>query len=76
MADPLAGWRVLTELLRPGGLMFIALYSEAARRPVVNAREMIARKGYAASPEDIRRCRWDIMEAARGGDAEMARIVG
>ena len=75
MADPLAGWRVLTDLLRPGGLMFIALYSEAARRPVVTVREMIARKGYAASPEDIRRCRWDIMEAARGGDAEMARIV-
>jgi tetratricopeptide (TPR) repeat protein/SAM-dependent methyltransferase len=76
MADPLAGWRVLSELLRPGGLMFIALYSEAARKPVVTIREMIARKGYAASPEDIRRCRWDIMEAARGGDAEMARIVG
>ena len=75
MDDPLAGWRVLVDLLRPGGLMFVALYSEAARKPVVMVREMIARKAYTASLVDIRRCRGDIMDAARGGDSDMAKIV-
>lgn len=32
MADPLAGWRALTGVLKPGGFMRIGLYSEAARR--------------------------------------------
>jgi SAM-dependent methyltransferase len=31
LADPWAGWRVLNSLLRPGGVMFIALYSERRR---------------------------------------------
>ena len=75
MDDPLAGWRVLSDLLRPGGLMYIALYSEAARKPVVMIREMIARRGYTASVDDIRRCRGDIVDAARGGDTEMAKVV-
>ena len=75
MRDPLAGWRVLVDVLRPGGLMFVALYSEAARQPVVMLREMIAEKDYAASVDNIRRFRGDIMDAARNGDTEMAKIV-
>jgi tetratricopeptide (TPR) repeat protein/2-polyprenyl-3-methyl-5-hydroxy-6-metoxy-1,4-benzoquinol methylase len=31
MADPVAGWKVLTDCLKPGGLMKIGLYSELAR---------------------------------------------
>ena len=42
LADPVAGWRILCSLLRPGGLMRIGLYSEQARRHVVRAREFIA----------------------------------
>jgi tetratricopeptide (TPR) repeat protein/2-polyprenyl-3-methyl-5-hydroxy-6-metoxy-1,4-benzoquinol methylase len=64
--DPLAGWQVLVGLLRPGGLMKIGLYSEAARRDVVAARALIAETGYAASAEDIRRCRRHIMGLAEG----------
>jgi SAM-dependent methyltransferase len=40
MADPEAGWRVLTGLLADDGVMRIALYSELARRSVVTARGM------------------------------------
>jgi 2-polyprenyl-3-methyl-5-hydroxy-6-metoxy-1,4-benzoquinol methylase/Flp pilus assembly protein TadD len=61
LEDPLAGWRVLVDLLRPGGVMFIALYSELARRPVVRARAQIAARGYAATAADIRRCRHEIL---------------
>ncbi|RMH22839.1 MAG: tetratricopeptide repeat protein [Gemmatimonadetes bacterium] len=63
MEDPMAGWRILTRLLRPGGLMKIALYSELARREVVEARAWIAERGYEATPDDIRRFRRDWIEA-------------
>lgn len=61
LEHPMAGWRVLVDLLRPGGLMKIALYSELARQDIVAAREYIAKKGYSSSPEDIRACRRDII---------------
>lgn len=61
LADPLAGWRTLTGLLRPGGLMKIGLYSEKARRVVVQARAWIAQRGYESSPADIRRFRQDVL---------------
>jgi tetratricopeptide (TPR) repeat protein/2-polyprenyl-3-methyl-5-hydroxy-6-metoxy-1,4-benzoquinol methylase len=67
LADPLAGLEVLVSLLRPNGLMKLGLYSEIARRPVVEIRRHIAAQGYAPSAEDIRRCRQDIL-ALPGGD--------
>ena len=32
MADPVAGWRTLTNCLKPNGLMKIGLYSNLARQ--------------------------------------------
>ena len=61
LADPLAGLRELLSLLRPGGFMRLGLYSEAARRVVVETRQFIAERGYASTPEDIRRCRQDLI---------------
>ncbi len=61
MEDPIAGWKVLKSLLKPNGVMKIALYSEAARKFVVQAREWIAKEGYEATPEAIRQCRRDFM---------------
>ena len=49
MADPLAGWRILLALLRPGGLMHLGFYSELGRRDVVAARAFIAERGYTAT---------------------------
>ncbi|HUT49524.1 MAG TPA: tetratricopeptide repeat protein [Alphaproteobacteria bacterium] len=76
LGDPLAGWKVLVDRLRPGGFMKIALYSELAREPVVAARALIAKKGYAGTPEDIRRCREDIRQMAGDGNAVMAELAG
>lgn len=75
MDDPLAGWRVLTGLLRPGGVMKIGLYSEAARQDVVAARSLIAEQGFAPTPEGIREARAAIAERADNGDALMASIA-
>jgi tetratricopeptide (TPR) repeat protein/SAM-dependent methyltransferase len=61
LADPEAGWRVLESILRPGGIMRIGLYSELARKVVVEAREMIGARGYGQSAEEIRRFRQEIM---------------
>ncbi|CAO3439646.1 tetratricopeptide repeat protein [Azospirillum doebereinerae] len=66
LADPLAGWRVLTGLLRPGGLMRIGLYSEKARGAVVAAREHIARNGYGSTTAEIRRFRQDVLALPAG----------
>jgi 2-polyprenyl-3-methyl-5-hydroxy-6-metoxy-1,4-benzoquinol methylase len=41
MNDPMAGWSVLTNCLKPGGLMKIGLYSELARQHIVKMREEI-----------------------------------
>ncbi|WOH83181.1 methyltransferase domain-containing protein [Bradyrhizobium sp. BEA-2-5] len=64
LADPLAGWRVLVSLLRPGGAMRIGLYSDLARRVIVEARDRIAARNYRATADDIRRCRQDIFREA------------
>jgi tetratricopeptide (TPR) repeat protein/SAM-dependent methyltransferase len=61
LADPVAGLRELLALLRPGGFMFLGLYSECARRDVVAARRFIAERGYASDAAGIRRCRQDLM---------------
>jgi SAM-dependent methyltransferase len=61
LADPLAGWRLLLSLLRPGGFMRLGLYSKLARRDLVEARRIIAQRSYRASPEDIRRCRQELL---------------
>lgn len=66
--DPLAGWRILVSLLRPGGFMRLGLYSETARQTVIAARRFIAERGYRATPEDIRRCRQELM-SVDGGSA-------
>ena len=64
LAEPMTGWRVLVSLLRAGGQMRIGLYSELARRVVVEARDRIAARGYRATADGIRRCRRDIIGEA------------
>jgi tetratricopeptide (TPR) repeat protein/2-polyprenyl-3-methyl-5-hydroxy-6-metoxy-1,4-benzoquinol methylase len=73
LADPVAGWKILCSLLRPGGMMRVGLYSEMARRHVVRARELIAAEGFAPTPEGIRACRAAIL--ARRDDPLLARVA-
>ena len=62
MEEPLAGWRELLKLMRPNALMQVGLYSAHARRDIVAARAMIAERGYRSTPDDIRRCRQDLID--------------
>lgn len=68
MADPFGAWRHLLTLLNPGGFMLVALYSQAARRGVVRARQFIAEKGYGSSAGQIRRFRQDLLARPDAGD--------
>jgi SAM-dependent methyltransferase/Tfp pilus assembly protein PilF len=60
LANPWFGWRVLISLLRPAGVMGIGLYTVRGRNEVRLAREWIAERGYAHTPEGIRQCRQDL----------------
>jgi SAM-dependent methyltransferase len=49
MDDPMAGWRVLTDCLKSGGLMKIGLYSELARQHIVKIRQEISKSAIGSS---------------------------
>ena len=57
LADPLAGWRVLTEHLRDSGVMKVALYSRRARATINTARERVAALGLSADTQGVRTLR-------------------
>ena len=59
MEDPSMGWRVLRDLLKPGGLMRIGLYSRAGRKAVAAAQEAARRGNYGPTREGILRFRRD-----------------
>lgn len=61
MREPEAGVRVLRRLLRPGGLLRLALYSARARVTVNAARELIGREQLAASEPEIRKFRQGVL---------------
>lgn len=75
MDDWMAGWRTLVDILRPGGLMRIGLYSETARQDVARTHDLIAEKGYTPSVDDIRSCRREIKVMATSGDKGMLQIT-
>jgi tetratricopeptide (TPR) repeat protein/SAM-dependent methyltransferase len=62
MADPMAGWKILTDRLKLGGLMKIGLYSELARKSVVAAREIISEMGLSSTTRDILKFRTAVLD--------------
>jgi 2-polyprenyl-3-methyl-5-hydroxy-6-metoxy-1,4-benzoquinol methylase len=73
LADPIAGWRGLLSMLRPGGIMRLGLYSELARKDLVIARTFITRRGYGSSAAEIRRCRQEL--AGLGANTPLAKAA-
>jgi SAM-dependent methyltransferase len=63
MADPEAGWRVLVSLLRDGGVMRVALYSELGRRDIVAARAFCAERDFRPTADDIRAAREALLDS-------------
>ncbi len=74
LREPLVGWRVLTRRLAPGGVMKVALYSEAARRHVVAVRARLAELGFDASPASICQARRHVL--THTDDPDMVAVAG
>ncbi|MEY4708387.1 MAG: hypothetical protein RJB58_2110 [Pseudomonadota bacterium] len=64
LADPLAGWRVLLSLLRPGGVMLLGFYSEVARQNLPHSA--------GRSADDVRRERQRLMQTSDQRDVLLA----
>jgi SAM-dependent methyltransferase len=73
LADPMAGWRVLAERVKPGGFMLIGLYSERGRRHFTHARRWLDGR-FEATPAGIREARKAI-RAAASQDELLARVA-
>jgi SAM-dependent methyltransferase len=64
MADPMKGWRILADKLRPGGVMQICLYSKIARGGIDKLRAL-AKGRYAPTRDGIATFRRDALAALR-----------
>ena len=63
MNNPLAGWKALTDSLKPGGLMKIGLYSELARHHIVKMRREISEAGVGSSVIGMKSFRTTVMKS-------------
>ena len=63
MQCPTAGWEILTNLLKPGGMMKIGLYSKLARRHINKIREEIKNMRVGKDAHSLRSFRKIIMKS-------------
>ena len=63
MDEPMDGWKVLTDILKPSGLMKIGLYSELARKNIEEVRKEITLGKVGTSEADIRNFRQSLIES-------------
>ncbi|NQV69812.1 MAG: tetratricopeptide repeat protein [Pseudohongiella sp.] len=75
MADPMAGWKILTDRLKPGGLMRIGLYSELARASVVAAREIISEMGLSQTTREMLKFRSAVLDSNEEMFAKIGEIT-
>ena len=65
MADPLEGWKSLTDCLKKDALMLIGLYSEKARENIKHIREKINNLKIKTTKKNIINFRKDILEKCK-----------
>lgn len=73
MRDPIEGWECLADRLAPGGFMRIGLYSELARRYMVQGQDFAREQGYEPTADGIRRCRRDVI--ALGNEDPIKNVI-
>lgn len=57
MKDPVAGLKVLLDILKPNGFLKLGLYSKIARQHIIEARELINKMNLQNTNEDISKFR-------------------
>jgi SAM-dependent methyltransferase len=76
MADPWAGWRTLQRQLKPGGLMYIGLYSATSRANLAALRTEAGYPGQGCTDDAARDYRAELLsraDDAPGGDIKLSR---
>ena len=63
MNEPLAGWKVLTDILKPGGLIKVGLYSEFDRKYILKIRKEISSLKVGTSETEIRKFRQSLLKS-------------
>ena len=63
MDNPMAGWKVLVDCLRDGGLMKIGLYSEIARQKHAAIRAEIYKLGIKHTEKEMKSFRKDVISS-------------
>ncbi len=63
MSDPMAGWQIITDCLKPKGLMKIGLYSKIARRNIIKVRDLIFKKEFFNTQGDVIDFRKEILNS-------------
>ena len=62
MEDPIAGLKVLVDILEPHGFLKLGLYSKIARQHLTKVRELIKERNYKNTTKDIKTFRQDILD--------------
>ena len=75
MDDPVAGWRVLTDCLKPGGLMKLGLYSELARQHIVEMRGEISKADIGSSYEEMKSFRTMVINSDQNHHKQILSVV-
>ena len=63
MKNPLVGWKILSDILKPGGLIMIGLYSKLARKHITNIRSKVKKNNKEIKNEDIKLFRKKIINS-------------
>ncbi len=72
MQDPEAGWQKLIDVMKPGGAMYISLYSTTAHRILNDVRQQMRDKGLKPNHKDMKIARADIIGRPKGDTARAA----
>ena len=62
MKEPIEGWKTLIDLLKPGGLLRIGLYSRRARKHITRIRRHLMTRFNGIDEESIRVCREELKQ--------------
>jgi SAM-dependent methyltransferase len=75
MANPTAGLMSLVDVLRPNGVLRVALYSSVGRAVITEARALAKREGFPATKDGVRAFRLAIMSRPEN-DAVRKKLTG
>jgi hypothetical protein len=69
------GWKVLTDCLKPDGLMLIGLYSEQGRQNIVKIREEISQKSIGSTDAEMRSFRDMIINSDQNQQKQILKFA-